>query len=82
MDRQLDQEPVEGEIGLVIDYTPGQSRALDVLSGAMALISSLDALDSALLSSISTELEPVSILNDVQHSSMKMLLAPRAEEGS
>jgi hypothetical protein len=75
MDRQLDQESVEGEIGLVIDYTPGESRALDVLSGAMALISSLDALDSALLSSISTELEPVSILNDVQHSSMKMLLA-------
>lgn len=75
MDRELDQESVEGEIGLIIDYTPGQSRALDVLSGAMALISSLDALDSALLSSISTELEPVSILNDVQHSSMKLLLA-------
>lgn len=75
MDRQLEHESVEGEIGLVIDYAPGQSRALDVLSGAMALIASLDALDGALLSSIDTELEPVSILNDVQHSSMKMLLA-------
>jgi hypothetical protein len=75
MDRNLEQESVEGEIGLVIDYSPGHSRALDVLSGAMALISSLDALDSALLSSISTELEPISILNDVQHSSLKLLLA-------
>lgn len=75
MDRELNQEPVEGEIGLVIDYVPGKSRALDVLSGAMALVSALDALDSVLLSSISTELEPVSILNDVRHSSLKMLLA-------
>ena len=75
MNRQLEQERVEGEIGLVIDYTPGQSRALDVLSGVMALVSSLDALDRALLSSISTGLEPVSILNDVQHSSIKLILA-------
>lgn len=75
MDRYLNQEPIEGEIGLVIDYRPGQSRALDVLSGAMALVVALDELDSALLSSISTELEPVSILNDVQHASLKMLLA-------
>lgn len=75
MDRTLDQAAVEGEISLVIDYVPGQSKALDVLGGAMALISSLDALDAALLSSINTELEPVSILNDVQHSSLKILLA-------
>lgn len=75
MDRHLENEIVEGEVGLVIGYAPGRSRALDVLSGAMALVSALDALDSVLLSSISTELEPVSILNDVQHSSMKMLLA-------
>ena len=75
MDRTLAQDAVEGEIALVIEYLPGQSRALDVLGGAMALISSLDALDAVLLSSISTELEPVSILNDVQHSSLKILLA-------
>ena len=75
MDRTLAQDAVEGEIALVIDYVPGQSKALDVLGGAMALISALDALDAVLLSSISTELEPVSILNDVQHSSLKILLA-------
>lgn len=75
MDRTLEQEAIEGEIALVIDYLPGQAKALDVLGGAMALIASLDALDSALLSTISTELEPVSILNDVQHSSLKILLA-------
>ncbi|MBL8351214.1 MAG: hypothetical protein JNL87_12990 [Burkholderiaceae bacterium] len=74
MDRILPQEAVEGEIALVIDYLPGESKALDVLGGAMALIAALDALDAALLSSISTELEPVSILNDVQHSSLKILL--------
>lgn len=75
MDRALAHEAVEGEIALVIAYVLGQSKALDVLGGAMALISSLDALDAVLLSSISTELEPVSILNDVQHSSLKILLA-------
>lgn len=75
MDRALALEAVEGELALVIDYLPGQSRALDVLGGAMALIAALDALDAALLSSISTELEPVSVLNDVQHSSLKILLA-------
>jgi hypothetical protein len=75
IDRDLENEQVEGEIGLVIDYKPGQSRALDVLGGAMALIQSLDDLDRALLSSVNTELEPVSILNDVQHSSLKLLLA-------
>jgi hypothetical protein len=75
MDRTLTQDAVEGEIALVIDYVPGQSKALDVLGGAMALIASIDALDAVLLSSISTELEPVSILNDVQHSSLKILLA-------
>lgn len=75
MDRLLDAELIEGEIGLVIAYRPGASRALDVLSGAMQMVRALDTLDRALLSSIDTELEPVSILNDVQHSSMKMLLA-------
>jgi hypothetical protein len=75
MDRTLEKESVEGEIALVIDYEPGRSKALDVLGGAMALIASIDALDAVLLSSISTELEPVSILNDVQHSSLKILLA-------
>ena len=67
-------ETVEGEIGLVIDYEPGKSEALIVLQSAMRLIQGLDALDHALLSSIDSSLEPVSILNDVQHSSLKMLL--------
>jgi hypothetical protein len=75
MDRQLEDHHIEGEIGLVIEYQAGKARALDVLSGAMALVQAIDELDKALLSSIDTELEPVSILNDVQHSSLKMLLA-------
>lgn len=75
MNRDLPTESVDGEIALVIDYQPGQSKALDVLGGAMALIAAMDELDAALLSSISSELEPVSILNDVQHSSLKVLLA-------
>lgn len=75
MDRQLEPQSVEGEIALVIDYTPGKSEAIEVLAGAMRLIESLDRLDHCLLSSIDSTLEPVSILNDVQHSSLKVLLA-------
>lgn len=75
MDRQLDSESVEGEIALVISYQPGKSEALGVLAGAMRLIESLDKLDRCLLSSVDSNLEPVSILNDVQHSSLKVLLA-------
>ena len=75
MDRMLPLESVEGEIALVIDYRPGQSEALGVLAGAMRFIESLDKLDHCLLSSIDTSLQPVSILNDVQHSSLKILLA-------
>lgn len=75
MDRQLEPQFVEGEIALVIDYLPGKSEALGVLAGAMRLIESLDRLDHCLLSSIDSALEPVSILNDVQHSSLKVLLA-------
>lgn len=75
MDRQLQIESVEGEIALVIAYQPGKSEALGVLAGVMRLIESLDALDHCLLSSIDSTLEPVSILNDVQHSSLKVLLA-------
>ena len=71
----LDTQLVEGEIGLVIDYVPGKSVAVDVLAAAMQMIESLDKLDAALLSSIDTSLEPVSILNDVRHSSLKVLLA-------
>lgn len=73
--RELPAEKIEGEIGLVIDYKPGVSRAVDVLQAAMDLVHSLDRLDNALLSSVDTHLEPVSILNDVQHSSLKMLLS-------
>lgn len=75
MDRMLPLESIEGEIALVIDYRPGQSEALGVLAGAMRFIESLDKLDHCLLSSIDTSLQPVSILNDVQHSSLKILLA-------
>ncbi len=74
MDRQLETQSVEGEIALVITYQPGKSEALGVLAGAMRLIESLDALDNCLLSSIDSSLQPVSILNDVQHSSLKVLL--------
>lgn len=75
MDRHLGIESVEGEIALVIAYQPGKSEALSVLAGAMRLIEALDTLDRCLLSSVDSSLEPVSILNDVQHSSLKVLLA-------
>lgn len=75
MERTLDNESVTGEIALIIEYKPGQSEAVAVLAGAMRLIESLDRLDRVLLSSVDTTLEPVSILNDVQHSSLKILLA-------
>lgn len=74
MDRWLDACEAEGEIALTIGYDAGRSPALEILGGAMQMIASLDALDRALLSSVHTELEPVSILNDVQHSSLKILL--------
>lgn len=75
MDRSLENQIVEGEVSLVIDYQPGKSVAVDVLQGAMRLIEALDRLDGVLLSSVDTSLEPVSVLNDVQHSSLKMMLA-------
>ena len=75
MERLLESQTVEGEIGLVIDYKPGAALAIDVLQAAMGLIQSLDKLDAVLLSSVDTSLEPVSVLNDVQHSSLKLLLA-------
>lgn len=75
MERTLESQIVEGEIALVIDYRAGESVAVDVLQGAMRMIEALDRLDVALLSSVNTSLEPISILNDVQHSSLKMLLA-------
>ena len=74
MERVLDVERVEGEIAIVIDYKPGHVLAVDVLQGAMRLIESLDRLDDVLLSSVDSSLEPVSVLNDVQHSSLKMIL--------
>jgi len=74
MERVLEQQTLEGEIGLVIDYSPGRTLAVDVLQAAMGMIEALDSLDAALLSSVDTTLEPVSVLNDVQHSSLKMLL--------
>lgn len=75
MERRLEAQTVEGEIGLVIDYEPGKVLAVDMLQSAMSMIEALDKLDAALLSSVNTSLEPVSVLNDVQHSSLKMLLA-------
>jgi hypothetical protein len=75
MERTLENQIVEGEVSLVIDYQPGKSVAVDVLQGAMRLIEAMDRLDGVLLSSVDTSLEPVSVLNDVQHSSLKMILA-------
>jgi len=75
MNRMLDAQLVEGEIGLVIDYEAGAATAKDVLGVALGMIGALDALDHQLLSSINTTLEPVSILNDVQRSSLKLILA-------
>jgi len=74
VDRLLEPELVEGEIGLVIGYQSGASRARDVLGAAMEMVAALDGLDHALLSSINTSLEPVSILNDIERSSLKLLL--------
>lgn len=71
----LDLHLVEGEVALTVDYAAGRASAIAVLSGATEMIAALDALDRALLSSVDTRLEPVSILNDVQHSSLKILLA-------
>lgn len=75
MERILESQVIEGEIGLVIDYEPGKTLAVDVLQAAMGMISALDRLDAVLLSSVNTSLEPVSVLNDIQHSSLKVLLA-------
>lgn len=75
MERILESQTIEGEIGLVIDYQPGKVLAVDVLQAAMGMIHALDRLDAVLLSSVDTSLEPVSVLNDIQHSSLKMLLA-------
>lgn len=75
MGTPIDFHLVEGEISLTVDYVAGEASAIAVLSGATQMIAALDALDRALLSSVDTELEPVSILNDVQHSSLKVLLA-------
>lgn len=75
MERILATETVEGEIGVVIDYEPRETPALNVLQAAMDMVRALDGLDAVLLSSINTSLEPVSVLNDVQHSSLKILLA-------
>lgn len=75
MERILELQTVEGEIGLVIDYQTGKVLAVDVLQAAMGMIHALDRLDAVLLSSVDTSLDPVSVLNDIQHSSLKMLLA-------
>jgi hypothetical protein len=75
MNRNLDPELVEGEVALVIQYDQGKAHALDVLHGTMQLIEAIDGLDKTLLSGVDTSLEPVSILNDVEHSSLKLLLS-------
>lgn len=75
MSTLIDAQVVEGEIALTIDYPAGKAGAIAVLAGAAELVAALDELDRALLSSVDTSLEPVSILNDVQHSSLKILLA-------
>ncbi len=72
--RELPIEEVEGEIAIIIDYKVGESEAISVLNGAMSIIEALDEIDKSLLSSVNTSLNPVSILNDIQHSSLKILL--------
>ena len=72
--RNLPSELIEGEIAIIIDYPSGESEALSVLEGAMKIVASLDEIDKFLLSNIESSLEPVSILNDIEHSSLKMLL--------
>jgi len=70
MDRLLDARMVEGEIGLVIGYEAGATDARLLLQAALDMVQALDGLDRKLLSSVNTALVPVSILNDVQHSSL------------
>jgi len=74
-DRPLPLETIEGEIALEIHYAPGRTQALALLRGAMEMVASLDKLDRVLLSSVNSSLEPVSIINDVRHASLKLLLA-------
>ena len=64
MTTPIDFHLVEGEIALTVDYLAGKASAIAVLSGATQMIAALDGLDRALLSSVDSELEPVSILND------------------
>lgn len=73
MERILEPQHIEGEIGIVIDYEPGVTLGVDVLQAAMQMVGALDRLDAALLSSVNSSLQPVSVLNDIQHSSLKML---------
>lgn len=74
-ERWLDSEIVEGEIALVIEYQPGATGAIELLQGTAAVVDSLDRLDRVLLSSVDTALEPVSVVNDIRHGSLKLLLA-------
>ena len=72
--RELPVEIVEGEIALIIEYDPDATQVVHLLQAAIGFVESIDQLDHSLLSSIDSYLEPVSILNDVQHSSLKILL--------
>lgn len=74
-ERWLAPETIEGEIAIVVDYQPGATPAIELLQGTASLVEALDRLDRVLLSSVDSSLEPVSVVNDIQHSSLKLLLA-------
>lgn len=74
-ERWLQTEVIDGEVGIVIDYEPGSTGAIELLPGAAAMVDALNRLDRVLLSSIDSALEPVSVVNDNQHSSLRLVLA-------
>lgn len=74
-ERDLGTETVEGELAIVVDYLPGRTGAIELLQGTAGLVDAIDRLDRLLLSSIDTSLEPVSVVNDITHGSLKILLA-------
>lgn len=74
-ERDLGIEAIEGELAIVVDYQPGRTGAIELLQGAAGLVDAIDRLDRLLLSSIDTSLEPVSVVNDITHGSLRILLA-------
>lgn len=74
-ERDLGVEAIKGEIAIVVSYQPGRTSAIELLQGTAGLVDAIDRLDRLLLSSIDTSLEPVSVVNDITHGSLNLLLA-------